>query len=70
MTLKALTLRLRCSRCGKKAAQSGTSSSETRRNKAGIQGGEQAEWPRLVRAMAIVDQCLTCKARLAYHLSK
>jgi ABC-type branched-subunit amino acid transport system ATPase component len=28
------------------------SSSEIRRNKAAIQGGEQAEWPRLVRASA------------------
>jgi hypothetical protein len=28
------------------------------------------EWPRLVRALAIVDQCLTCKARLAYHVGK
>jgi hypothetical protein len=36
----------------------------------GAGDGEQAEWPRLVRALAIVDQCLTCKARLAYHLGK
>jgi len=33
-------------------AKSGTSSTEIRRNKAGIQGGKQAEWPRLVRALA------------------
>jgi len=31
---------------------------------------QPAKRPRLVGAMAIVDQCLTCKARLAYHLGK
>ena len=41
-----------------------------RRNKAAIQDVEQAEWPGLVRALAIVDRCLTCNARLAYHLGK
>jgi hypothetical protein len=37
------------------SAKSGTSSNEIRRNKPAIQGGEQAEWPRLVRALAIVE---------------
>jgi hypothetical protein len=38
--------------CGRHPAKSGTTSIESRRNKAAIQGGEQAEWPRLVRALA------------------
>lgn len=41
--------------------KSGTGIREIRRNEAAIQGGEKAEWPRLVRALAIVDQRLTCK---------
>ncbi len=48
----------------------GTGSSEIRRNKASIQGGEQTEWPRLVRALAIVGQYLTCNGLLAYYLGK